>query len=60
MITNSAKAWAALVTAAVGVASLYGIHITLPDETTLQGLIGVLIPVVTAGITYLIPNKPKA
>lgn len=59
MNTNTAKAWAALITAGAGVAALYGVKFTLPDETTLQGMVSVLIPVITAAITYLIPNKPK-
>ena len=54
---TAAKAWTAFVTATAGIAALYGVHVALPDDTTLNAIISFLIPLVTSGATWLVPNK---
>jgi hypothetical protein len=58
MQMTASKAWAAFLTAAAGLAAIYGVKIALPDQTTLETILNALLPIVTAGVTYFVPNKP--
>jgi hypothetical protein len=57
--TTAAKAWTAFVISAVGLLGVYGVHVTLPDATTLEAVVGLVTTLATGLGTYLIPNHPK-